>query len=102
MLFLIVLTVVAVAVAVGALQNGHAVIVSFLFWQFQAPLALVILGATVAGLVIGGVIGFARFVRRWSYRQAGPTIGSGDSSPADPRSAPDRRLAAARSDAKRG
>jgi uncharacterized integral membrane protein len=67
--FLIVLTVVAVTVAVVALQNGHAVTVSFLFWQFEAPLALVILGATVAGLVIGGVIGFARAVRRWSHRQ---------------------------------
>ena len=99
--FLIVLTVVAVAVAVGALQNGHAVTVAFLFWQFEAPLALIILGATVAGLVIGGVIGFARFVRRWSHQQAGSTVGSGDSSHAEPRSAPDRRLAAARSDAKR-
>jgi uncharacterized integral membrane protein len=94
MLFLIVLTVVAVTVAVGALQNGHAVTISFLFWQFEAPLALIILGATVAGLVIGGVIGFARFVRRWSHRQAGPTV-------ADPLPAPDHRLAAARSDAKR-
>jgi len=99
--FLIVLVLVAVAVAVGALQNGHAVTVSFLFWQFQAPLALVILGSTVAGLVLGGVIGFVRFVRRWSYGQAAPTIGSGNRSHADPCSAPDRRLAAARSDAKR-
>ena len=55
MLFLIVLTVVAVAVAVGALQNGHP--------------------------VIGGVIGFARFVRRWSYRQA---VRLSQRAPADP------------------
>ena len=55
--FLIVLTVVAVIVAIGALQNGHATTVSFLFWQFEAPLALVILAATVAGLMIGGAIG---------------------------------------------
>jgi uncharacterized integral membrane protein len=73
MAFLIVLTVVAVAVAVGALQNGHPVTVSFLFWQFQAPLALVILGAAVAGLAIGGMIGFARALRRWTHREAGPT-----------------------------
>ena len=76
--FLIVLTVVSVIVAVVALQNGHAVIVSFLFWQFEAPLALVILGATMAGLVMGGVIGFARAVRRWSHRQAGPKAGSAE------------------------
>jgi uncharacterized integral membrane protein len=71
--FLIVLTVVAVTVAVVALQNGHAVTVSFLVWQFETSLALVILGATAAGLVIGGVIGFARAMRRWSHRQAGAT-----------------------------
>jgi uncharacterized integral membrane protein len=82
--FLIVLTVVAVTVAVVALQNAHPVTVSFLFWQFEAPLALVILGATFAGLVIGGVIGFTRAVRRWSHRQAGPRAESGESSHADP------------------
>ena len=92
---LIVLTIVAVTVAVVALQNGHPVTVSFLFWQLHAPLALVILGATVAGLVIGGVIGFARAVRRWSsHGQAGPRAGSGESShPGTPRSGADRRLA---------
>ena len=95
MLHLIVLTIVAVTVAVVALQNGHPVTVSFLFWQFDAPLALVILGATAAGLVIGGVIGFARAVRRWSsHRQAGSRAGSGESShPDTPRSDADRRLA---------
>ena len=82
--FLIVLTVVAVTVAVVALQNAHAITVSFLFWQFEAPLALVILGATFAGLVIGGVIGFTRAVRRWSHRQAAPRAESGESSHADP------------------
>jgi uncharacterized integral membrane protein len=82
--FLIVLTVVAVTVAVVALQNAHAVTVSFLFWQFEAPLALVILGATFAGLVIGGAIGFTRAVRRWRHRQAGPRAEFGESSHADP------------------
>jgi uncharacterized integral membrane protein len=91
--FMIFLTVVAVIVAVGALQNGHVVTVSFLFWQFEAPLALVILGATVAGLVIGGMIGFARAVRRWSRRQAGPRAGPVESNHADaPRSATERGL----------
>jgi uncharacterized integral membrane protein len=92
MLFLIVLTVAALTVAVVALQNAHTVTVSFLFWQFQAPLALVILGATAAGLVIGGVIGFARALRRWSHGQAGPEAASGEPSQAGPpRSAADRR-----------
>ena len=81
---LIVLTAVAVLVAVGALQNGQTTTVSFLFWKFEAPLALVILAATVAGLVIGGAIGFARALRRWGHRQAKARIGSGERSDAQP------------------
>jgi hypothetical protein len=46
---------------------------------FPAALALV-LAATVAGLVIG----FPRTRRRWSYRQAGPKIGLGEGSGAQP------------------
>jgi uncharacterized integral membrane protein len=98
MLFLVVSTVVALTVAVVALQNGHAVTVSFLFWQFQAPLALVILGATAAGLVIGGVIGFVRAVRRWSHRQAEPRLAPGESTHVDPpRTTRDRAVASLRS-----
>jgi uncharacterized integral membrane protein len=84
MLFLIVLTVVAVTVAVVALQNGHAVSVSFLFWQFEASVALIILSATAGGLVVGGLIGFASAVRRWSHGHVRPAAGSGESSHAGP------------------
>ena len=69
--FVIVLAVVAVIVAVGALQNGQAVTVSFLFWQFEAPLALIILAATAAGLVIGVLAGWARALQRWRRRPTG-------------------------------
>ena len=98
MLFLVVSIVVALTVAVVALQNGHAVTVSFLFWQFRAPLALVILGATASGLVIGGVIGFVRAVRRWGHRHAAPRLASGESTHADPpRTTRDRAVASLRS-----
>jgi len=76
MVFLIVLTLAAVVVAVGALQNGGAVTVTVLVWQFEAPLALVILGAMTAGLVIGGLIGFARAWRRWRQGPARPGLTS--------------------------
>ena len=100
MAFLIILTVVAVAVAVGALQNGHPVTVSFLFWQFQAPLALVILGAAVAGLAIGGMNGFARALRRWSHRDAAPRVGSAERNyPDSDRPAADHPVSKARDDA---
>ena len=68
--FLIVLMVVTVVVAIGALQNGQAVTVSFLFWQFEAPLALIILASTAAGLAIGILVGWMRALRRWSRRPA--------------------------------
>ena len=69
MLLLTVMTVVAVSVAVVALQNGHMAPVALLAWQFDAPVALIILASTAAGLVIGGLIGFGRAVRRWTHRQ---------------------------------
>jgi uncharacterized integral membrane protein len=79
---LIVLLVVAVVVAVGALQNAQPVTVSFLFWQFKASLALVILAAATAGLLIGALVSWARVVRRWRHRPAEPVrepdAGGGD------------------------
>jgi Lipopolysaccharide assembly protein A domain len=87
-----------VTVAVLTVQNGHAVTLSFLFWQFEAPLALVILFATAAGLVIGGVIGFVRAVRRWSHRQAEPGLASRETARVDaPRTARNRAIASLRS-----
>jgi uncharacterized integral membrane protein len=75
MRFLIVVTIVAVLVAAGALQNGQTVTVSFFFWQFEAPLALIILAATVAGLTMGVLVGWARALRRWRQRRAEPAPG---------------------------
>jgi len=68
MLFLVVLTVVAILVAVGALQNGQAVPVSFFFWQFQSPLALIVLAAAAGGVAIGILVGWARAIGRWRRR----------------------------------
>ena len=89
MLFLIVLTIVALLVAVGALQNGQAVTLSFLFWQFQSPLALVILAAAAGGVAIGILVGWAGAFRRWRHRPTKPAAES-DGSAADgiPVSAP--------------
>jgi len=78
-----VVALVAVVVAVGVLQNGQAVTVSFFFWQFEAPLALIILAATGAGLTIGVLAGWARALTRWRHRAAGHARhadGIGDSS----------------------
>ena len=76
MLFLVVLTVVAMLVAVGALQNGQAVTVSFFFWQFQSPLALIILAAAAGGVAIGILVGWARAIGRWRRRPVRPAVES--------------------------
>jgi len=68
MLLLILLSAVAMVVAVGALQNGQAVTVSFLFWHFESPLALIILAAAAGGVAIAILVGWARALRRWRHR----------------------------------
>ena len=64
MRLLILLSAVAMVVAVGALQNGQAVTVSFLFWHFESPLALIILAAAAGGVAIGILVGWAGALRR--------------------------------------
>ncbi len=49
------------AVAAFALQNNDVISVRFLAWRFSAPLALVIVGVYLLGMVSGGaVFGFIR------------------------------------------
>ena len=72
MLFLMLLGGVAVVVAVGVLQNAQTVTVSFLFWQFETSLALVILAGVMAGLMSGVVISWTRALQRWRHRPAQP------------------------------
>ena len=70
LLFLILLAGVSVVVAVGALQNAQAVMVSFFFWQFEASLASIILTATAAGVLIGVLVRWAHALRRWNAQSA--------------------------------
>ena len=74
MLLLILLSAVAIVVTVGALQNGQAVTVSFLFWQFESPLALIILAAAAGGIAIAILVGWARAFRRWRHRPVGRAL----------------------------
>jgi len=67
MLFMIVLSVLLLAVAIFALENAQAVTVRFLYWQLQSSVAVVTLAATAAGGLIAGLIGLASRLRRWKH-----------------------------------
>ena len=57
MLYMVVMAVVAILVAVFALQNTMVVELSFLTWTFTTNLVVVILGSAVAGMVIASLWG---------------------------------------------
>jgi len=70
MLFLIVLSVLLLAIAIFALENPQAITVRFLYWQLQSSVAVVTLAATGAGVLIAGLIGLAGRLRRWKRGRA--------------------------------
>ena len=70
MLFMIVLSVLLLAVAIFALENAQAVTVRFLYWQLQSSVAVVTLAATAAGVLIAGLVGLASRLRRWKHGRA--------------------------------
>lgn len=53
MAMLIVLLIIIGLVTIFSVQNAAPVTISFLFWNFQGSLAIVILLSTVVGVVIG-------------------------------------------------
>jgi uncharacterized integral membrane protein len=70
MLFLIVLSVLLLAVTIFALENAQAVTVRFLFWQFQSSVAVVTLAATTVGVLIAGLFRVVSRLRRWKHGRA--------------------------------
>jgi uncharacterized integral membrane protein len=55
MLYLIIMGIMALCVAVFAVQNAVTVEVSFLMWHFSMSLVLIILGSLVMGFMISGL-----------------------------------------------
>ena len=92
MMFMIVLSVLLLAVAIFALENAQAVTVRFLYWQLQSSVAVVTLAATAAGVLIAGLIGLVSRLRRWNHDRATTgaarpaTLSSGPRSPTGPSS----------------
>jgi uncharacterized integral membrane protein len=70
LLLLVVLSVLLLAVAIFALENGQPITVRFIYWELQSSVAVVTLAATAAGVLIAGLVGLARRLRRWRRGRA--------------------------------
>jgi len=57
----IIVLIIIMVVTVFAVQNAIPVAISFLFWKFEASLAIVIFLSVLAGVVIG-------FIASWLFR----------------------------------
>jgi uncharacterized integral membrane protein len=65
MLFLIILSLVLLMVVTFALQNPQPVTMRFLFWQLESSLAIVVLTATVAGVLVAELFEVTKRLLRW-------------------------------------
>lgn len=60
----IIALIIIVVVAIFSVQNAAPVSISFLFWQFQASLAIVIFLCAVSGIAVGAILTFMVRIRR--------------------------------------
>ncbi len=56
MVTIILLLIVVAIVAIFSVQNAMPVAITFLFWKFEASLAIVIFLSVLSGMIIGAVI----------------------------------------------
>ena len=56
MVVIIFLTVILVLTAVFSVQNAEPAVITFLFWQFEASLAIVIFLTLLCGVIAGAMI----------------------------------------------
>lgn len=58
MSIIVVVLIIVLIVAVFSVQNAAPVAISFLFWQFQASLAIVMFLTVLSGIIIGALLMF--------------------------------------------
>ena len=56
MVTIILLLIIVAAVAIFSVQNAMPVAITFLFWRFEASLAIVIFLSVIAGMIVGAII----------------------------------------------
>jgi uncharacterized integral membrane protein len=71
MITLIIVLIIMSVVTVFSVQNAMPVVISFLFWKFEASLAIVLFFSVLAGVVIG--VSAAYLIRmKLSKKKLGP------------------------------
>lgn len=71
MLYLFLALVFSLFVAIFAVQNSLTVVVSFLSWNFQTSLVIIILGSAILGaLVILSLASLMQIKSRWTLQKA--------------------------------
>jgi putative membrane protein len=72
---LVLALVIIAAVAIFSVQNASPVSIVFLFWRFQASLAIVIFIAALAGAVVASIVFlWRRMVRHGRKKKAGRSL----------------------------
>ncbi len=71
-MFLAIALIIALAIAIFAVNNSTTVTLSFLMWQFQASLVVVILGSAALGATVVALLGLLRQIsmnfKLWDLR----------------------------------
>ncbi len=70
MILLLILLIIAVVV-IFSIQNAMPAVITFLFWKFEASLAIVIFLSFVAGLVIAALAFYASSLRNYFRKRGG-------------------------------
>ena len=64
MVSIIVALIIVLIVAIFSVQNAAPVAISFLFWQFQASLAIIIFLCVLSGIIVGSILTFLIRIKR--------------------------------------
>ena len=67
---IIVALIIVLIVAIFSVQNSAPVAITFLFWQFQASLAIIIFLCVLSGIIVGSILTFLIRIKRQRKEKA--------------------------------
>jgi putative membrane protein len=70
MFLLLVAAVIIAIVVMFSIQNASPVVITFLFWKFEASLAIVVFLSVVAGVLVAWIIAYIGSIRKHLRKKA--------------------------------